>query len=337
MIFSTEAVESNRRLDLWRCKYDSFNEITPVEDSGRDFLGRNEIWQIGAMALSRNTAPALICTRTRQHIRRDSIDHWVIRVSRSGRSRHRTDTACFVNRPGIPFLISLGEPYDSDRTEADWLSLYIPRDFFPELSAGLTTLPTGGLDMPGAPLLADYLLLLERRMRVATAEQVPILAAATRSMVTTCLLTDVMPQAITPENAALAQFERLRQIIRRHIGSTMLDARRLCRLAGISRSNLYRLFEPHGGVAHYIQGMRLRMALAQLSDPACRTPIAAIGEQVGFADASTFGRAFRREFGFTPGEARTTGLSGRQMMPGKALANPAAADFGVLLRRLGIG
>ena len=338
VVFSTDLVEPGRRLDLWQSKYESFNTIVPLGEPGLSFSGRNVIWSFGALALSRNNAPSVALERSVRQVRRDGIDHWVVRVARSGESRYHSASACFVTRPGVPALFSLGEPSESDRTNADWLSLYIPRDAFPDLSAGLAALGPGVLETPGAALLADYLLLLERRLSTMTPEQVPVLATATQSMIAACLLAGVTPKAVAPADRAVAQMERIRQVIRQNIGRATLDPQKICRLAGVSRSHLYRLFEQHGGVAHYIQGQRLRMAHAMLSDPWCRFSVAEIGEQLGFFDASSFSRAFRREFGYAPGEARSAGRQGLRAI-GTETPPPTSSglDFGGLLRRLGAG
>ena len=107
----------------------------------------------------------------------------------------------------------------------------------------------------------------------------------------------------------------------------------LSRLVGMSRSNLYRLFEDGGGVAGYIQRERLLEARAVLSNPSTARPIAAIAGDLCFADASSFSRAFKRDFGHSPGEVRSAALAG--MAPPatmRSLAPSAGTDFGELIR-----
>jgi len=102
----------------------------------------------------------------------------------------------------------------------------------------------------------------------------------------------------------LARKERVRQAVKEHLRSPRLNPQTLARLVGVSRSNLYRLFEEEGGVASYIQRDRLREAHRILSAPGEPQPIAAIAESLCFVDASNFSRAFKREFGYTAKEAR---------------------------------
>src|SRR6516164_3536238 len=107
----------------------------------------------------------------------------------------------------------------------------------------------------------------------------------------------------------------------------------ICRLVGMSRSNLYRLFEDTGGVARYIQRERQLEAHAVLTDPASTQSISSIAEDLCLADASSFSRAFKREFGHSPGELRLAALAG--LAPPartRRLAPSAGTDFGELIR-----
>jgi AraC-like DNA-binding protein len=95
----------------------------------------------------------------------------------------------------------------------------------------------------------------------------------------------------------------------------------LCREAAMSRSQLYRLLEGEGGAAHYIQHRRLSESFAILCDTTNNLPIGVVAESLCFADASSFSRAFRREFGVSPSDVRAATLVG--------LPPPAASRYSV--------
>jgi AraC-like DNA-binding protein len=100
----------------------------------------------------------------------------------------------------------------------------------------------------------------------------------------------------------------------------------------MSRSNLYRLFEDTGGVARYIQRERLIEAHAIFSDPKKTQSVSEIAEDLCFANASSFSRTFKREFGYTPSDVRSAALSGLELgVRPKAHVQSAGANFGELL------
>ena len=335
--FTTESLPQRDRLEAWNAQFRGLNAVRVADPAASSLACRNENWLLGGLLFSRNTVCPSRFERTAQHVRASSIDHWVIRVLRHGENRVTHSDRSDVLAPGQPFLFSLDRDWTSDWSEAEWLSLCLPRDAFPELSAGLAALGTGPLRGPGAPLLADYLIMLERHLRATTAEQRPLLAEATRAMIAACLLRDVAPGRVGDADIGVAQLERVRALVRRHIASPTLNAQRLARMAGMSRSSLYRLMQPHGGVAHYIQTLRLNLAHALLADPELSAlPVATLAERAGFFDASAFSRAFRTGFGYTPSEARASALAGRGMATVPASAETTRReDFGALLRRIG--
>jgi len=104
--------------------------------------------------------------------------------------------------------------------------------------------------------------------------------------------------------------ERVRRTVRTHLHSPLLGPEKLCREAATSRSRLYRLFENEGGVAHYIQRQRLSESFTLLSDATNLVPVAKIAEALCFTDASSFSRAFRREFSMSPSDVRAACATG---------------------------
>lgn len=100
----------------------------------------------------------------------------------------------------------------------------------------------------------------------------------------------------------------------------------------MSRSQLYRLLEPEGGVATYIQRRRLRESFAILCDVSNNRPIGTVAEMLCFADASSFTRAFRREFGMSPKEVRAASLGGLSPQMPMAAGTQDIRNFADCLR-----
>ena len=100
----------------------------------------------------------------------------------------------------------------------------------------------------------------------------------------------------------------------------------------MSRSQLYRVLEGEGGAAAYIQRCRLTEGFAILCDTSNDLAIGRVAELLCFADASTFSRAFRREFGMSPSEARSATLTGFPPAPCLKSITTGERSYGDWLR-----
>ncbi|MBN9057708.1 MAG: helix-turn-helix domain-containing protein, partial [Rhizobiales bacterium] len=163
----------------------------------------------------------------------------------------------------------------------------------------------------------------------------PQVVEATRAMIAACVRPSMERVEVAHDAIVATLMERARVVIRQNLGSVTFGPDRLAQALGVSRSKLYRMFEPFGGVARYVHRQRLVAAHSALSDVANKTPIIQIAEALGFSDASGFSRAFKQEFGHSPSEARLAAVVGAPLPSAMRRAGgDAGADFGEMLRRL---
>src|SRR5690606_17120560 len=136
-------------------------------------------------------------------------------------------------------------------------------------------------------------------------------------------------RARAPLEAAL--MAEIRRYINRNLDSPDLSPQSICKALGLSRSRLYAICEPMGGVAAFIQQRRLRRIHAILADRRDRRRIAEIAFEHGFVSEAHFSRAFRRAFGYSPREVREAGAA---HMPDARNGGPAGDDYATWLRQL---
>ncbi len=291
-------------------------------------------WRFGGLALLSAETPAGAYRRSAANLRRDGIDLWSFSIATHGHRIYRTRDQITVMRPGQLVLHSLAQSFDTARTQSGWLHLYLPHDEMPNLGRDMSP-GCRVLDTPGGRLLRDYLLLLVPelpRMSVADGER---MAEVTRVLIALATAPDQGRQEAAAEPIADVQMVRLRNLVRAHIGAATLGPARLCQMAGISRSQLYRLFEPYGGVALFIQSERLNAAYRALSDVNDDRSISDIAEQVGLFDPSSFSRMFRRTFNVSPRELRMARAAGTSAgCRRKAVPHGHPTTFADLLRAI---
>lgn len=304
--FDTASLPAVEQLEGWQAWYAATFNVLPPSSPNEGFVAQNEMWSIAGITLSRVRSPANTVQRTPSLIRQSAIDHWVFTLSKQSTSDVTArDGTSFEALPQTPFILSLGEEMAIRRRTADErIQVILARDSFQRIAPSIDAARGRTLTNPNARMLADYILLLERNVPLLDAAAPLQLHNAVEAMLTACLAPTTQGVAGAREQIKLTLMERVRKAVRRNLRSHALGPDKLCQEAATSRSQLYRLLEGEGGVARYIQRQRLAEASAMLCDITDDIKIGQVAEMLCFADASAFSRAFRREFGMSPREAR---------------------------------
>lgn len=316
LVFTTDNMRPRDRLDAWNAAFGRLNEIHVEPDGGSVPTVRSENWVLsGGIVLSENSIHGARFVRDAQRTRRDQFDHWVLRVVRKGHGhlvhpRFETTTG-----PGDVVLFPASDTWSCDWHDVEWVTICIPRDMDLRLTARLASVPPGRLNLAGAGLLSDLILALPGRVSRARINEVPSLTGMVLAAVSACLPENTDGAAPAEAGAVLTK-ERVRRAIIANIGSSRLTPAFLASSVGVSRSVLYRIFEPEGGVSRFIRNTRLSLAYAALQSPAmAHKSIALIAEDHGFPDPPEFSRAFRSAFGKSPREVRSSALTGTAIAP----------------------
>jgi AraC-like DNA-binding protein len=290
------------------------------------------MWTVGGLGMSRTIAPASYITRTKAHLNRDPVDHWVIVYCPRGAHSAATAGVSVEVPARVPYLWSLGQEFVHQRTHMERIQLLLARDAFGDIAPVLDAALGSALNTPLGLLLGDYMTALERHLEHLTEPDFPRLRDAVGAMVSAAVAPTAERVAFARRQIDLGRMERVRQVVRRHLRTPNLRPNVLCRLVGMSRSNLYRLLENKGGVAQYIQSQRLLEAHTILTDPANTQSITTLAEDLCFADASSFSRAFKREFGYRPSDVRGLAGGGARISAPVRRRQSQELDFADLLR-----
>lgn len=299
-------------------------DLLPTAESSETFEAEFSCWTFGDVVFTR-TVYANAPPRHWRHRQRTFLDHWCLVLARSGCGGDSSLSLISASQEDLSFR-SLAMPFEGYAEDAEVLTLFLPRDVYRGETEDFERAHELGIDPEFRPLLASYLDSLARYLPHISPNRAHALSGATCSLVAACI-------APCPENCEAAQgpiasllIDRSRLVVRQNMASPEFGPEQLARLMAMSRSKLYRLFESIGGVAHFINRERLREAHRRLNSPRHAVPIHIIGNEVGFVDHSTFSRAFRREFGYSPTEARERSLAGFSARPFDLRADGATSD-----------
>ena len=117
-------------------------------------------------------------------------------------------------------------------------SFFLARDAFRDIAPLLDAACGSTLDTPLGHLLGDYMMTLERRLSVVTEADLSRLTTAVGAMVAAAVSPSA-DRAVARGQIDVGRKERVRQAVRRHLRTPTLGPTNLCRLVGMSRSNLY--------------------------------------------------------------------------------------------------
>ncbi len=291
------------QFDLFQSWHADIVDVDLLSGEFSSFAARERAWQLGDLVLASVEYPGTGYHRRWSSKKHPVFDHWLLCVPQTippGGGRPRT---------GRLRWHCLAVPHQDESEDDGVLCLFLPRDF--AFSQPLT------LDIRPemAAFVSDYILLLYHSLPDRTENDVAYIGAATASLLAACVSPsrNHIFEAQEPIDAVI--MSRANKFISARLADRNLTPEKLCQELGISRSRLYRIFEPAGGISHYIRRQRLLKTRDVLGDSMDGRPISSIAEEWGFVDPSTYSRTFRREFGISPKEAREAGWLGIKHAP----------------------
>lgn len=284
---------AHRQFVAWLEQVEPLIETLPDADPNTGFAAEFAAWDLGGLLLIETRMPRLAYRRTLRQCRSDGLDHWVL-------------TAARMTGSGALSVLSLNQPFSGRVTAAETVHLCVPRDFLRQAALPMDSLNGAVVGSPLGRLLADFLLNLAERMPELEPVDYPGVQSSVRAMIESCIVPARLGLVAGMQPVEATLLERARRMVQQRLGSPTLGVDELCRDLAVSRSRLYRLFEPLGGVVHYIRHRRLLDAHVALADAENRRPIVDIAAERGFIDPAEFSRAFKREFGYRPSDARST-------------------------------
>ncbi|WP_058619713.1 AraC family transcriptional regulator [Methylobacterium indicum] len=263
-----------------------------------------------------------------RRVARDGFDHVTLHLVLAGRMMLAVPDAVRAVEAGSLALFDLTRPQRTWTTGARIVTAAIARD-------RLDPAVLDGLDLHGlvlgpreAGLSIDFL----RSLAAHAAGLTPHLAGvATESL---CLLLGATLASlrdraapVPPPVAAGRARARATAFIDRHLGDRDLSVATIAAGIGVSRSVLYRLFEPAGGVARFVQQRRVAQLRRSLSQPDEHRTIDELATAAGFTSPSHAGRLFRDAVGVPPGEYRRSarGTAERDRAERRRLTRPDPA------------
>lgn len=277
---------------------------TDVSATDAPFAARVEAHRFGRMNVYERVLSGVEHRRNQARVRRDGFEHFTIQYLRSGIFHGGPLGDERLLSPGDIILFDLTRPQRTRLDTASFVTVSLPRDLVEAAAPQASRFHGQVLPEAVSGLLGDLMGSLARRAAVTTPE-----ASASTARALCELLSGTLGQMEPGDettSAILADLRRRRAeaFIEARLHDPSLDVNMVARGSALSRSALYRLFEPTGGVAHHIGTRRLERLSAALRNPTEMRSISTLTFDHGFSSESHCSRAFRSAFGLPPGRYR---------------------------------
>lgn len=310
------SVSSDTQPDAFDTYRESLADVYDVRDvangGSAGFTSLTRMIRFGPSVLARARSVGQTFVRDARLARRSGLDHVSIIVDLSDGAGDFDGKSAKSGSGSVQFR-DLARPSASIAGTVDLVNLVVPRHILPSwlLRRCFHGFTLAGRTA-GARLIASHLRTLAEVAGEMTEEEGIAAVEATF----------VIAERFVGHRQTIAPLhsEAIQRTIRRR-AMQLFDSASLPRSAsvadvaeaiGISRSGLYRAFEPMGGVIAYVRHRRLDRVYATLRAPAGKPySIDELAWRHGFTDGSQLARAFHKRFGCRPHEIRPSVLEDR--------------------------
>jgi AraC-like DNA-binding protein len=295
--FSSDTFALKDRFEAYRDLYAGGTEVTRL---GADFAAQFEARPLGELVIFERWLNDVAHERSAQRIRQDGFEHFVMQLNLSGVLVVETADGAAAVRPGEIIILDTGRPYGNRCGNAHVLTFSVARYVVERAYLGGQDLHGRILGAERGALLADFMASLTRNARTLSADAVNGMVGIFSELLTITL----RPDDGTASAEARGKLKLAQELIEEGLSRHDLDPAVIAAKAGISRSRLYEMFKPHGGVASYIRRRRVHRFRALLSQRRDMRSIAELAFACGFASESHASRTFREVFAMPPGQFR---------------------------------
>lgn len=306
--FSTRQLAPDQRISGWRESISTLFDITaaPQSDNERFNASVNSFLINNQVILSHCDTKAQRFTRSPFKVANDKLDYYMIQTHLTGSQVMQVGGRAVECKPGELMIIDLAEQHDAITTDFTQLTLVVPRSLLsrhllhPDSQEGRVLKG----DMALTRLAINHLKTLHSMLGAFSQGEALQVIEPTLLLMASALNGSTQKVEDGSASVAVSMLAAAKVHIERNLHRE-LTADILCGALGYSRSTLYRLFEPLGGVRAYIQERRLRRSAEELLAGHNRhRRICDIAYGWGFVSEAHYSRVFRQRYDMSPTDAR---------------------------------
>ena len=288
--------------------------------NAQEFSGELNVWDLGAVSLSRLESDGLLYRRQKRHLLHEREESYLITVpekaeisfEQSGKEVTCKPGAFLVERSHLPYEFSYSAKNTLWVLKVPIVALR-PRVGLPERIASLSfdsTRGTGALFVDMIRLIAPRLVEMDASARDMTGKHLVDILAMSLTSDERMLMSDAT-------SVQLGHLHRVESFVRANLARSDLGPQTIAEACGISVRYLHQIMKQQGtSTCQWIRLQRLLRCDEMLRDPVCRKLVSEIAYALGFGDHAQLSRHYKAHFGLSPTEARERYLKERVPVSG---------------------
>lgn len=319
--FDSSTLLPDQGFDAYRDLYAGGSD---VDLCGPDFQARVEARKLGKLVIFDRKLNGVSHERTARRAGVDGFQHFTLQLNLSGTLLAQTPDATISVNPDEVVLFDMTKPQKTQLTNCHLLTFSVAPDMIDIMDRDSEYLHGTVLNGPSAAILSDLMKSLARN----NVESDKVATRVTQMFRQALALALETGDRSTPRDSAEA-LDRVKLLVNAHVSDRDLSPEWIAKKASLSRTRLYDLFKPVGGISRYVQRARAGKLRQLLARPEfSRLSVGALCLQAGFASESHGIRTFSEFFEMSPGQYR------KQLGAVFGGADKASGDFDSWIRAL---
>ena len=301
---SANEIPLEHQFEVWKQTATPLFNVVPMSKT-QSFSCSATSYLVEQLTFTHTTFDKMQFTRTSRHLSRHGSDCITLQYYCSGHIQG-------VLESGDPLqmasdLISIQDyahPFSGIAETTNQFTVIIPRHVIAVHDQIYQRYPTFSwpVNSPAGRVLTQAWLTIWQTLPHTSQAEAPEIAQGFIGLLNGLLSTQ--ENIATRAQVELATVDAMKAYLRDNLHLSDVGANMLCQVFNCSRATVYRLFKAEGGVHAYVREQRLARCYQELRQLAFspRKTISEIASQWGFADASSFSRLFRKQYGMPPSD-----------------------------------
>ena len=323
--FQSETMDAQANIAAWREAVATLFEVDDLAaGEPGPFRADLQSYAMGPVLFGRSRASGQRFRRTSETMARSGVDHVVVQLYVHGGYEGVAGAQPIRVKAGDICVLDLAQTLETRATAFENFTMVIPRPMIdrrlpqPDVLHGLVLDGNSVL----ARLLARHFVALFDCAPRMTFDECQAVIDGTISLIVSCLSGEMERRDVALGNVDNLSLIRIRQHIEARLGDAGLTAESVAAHFGLSRSTLYRILAPFGGVAEYIRNRRLHRAFFDLAGTSSKGPrVSEVARRWNLGSEANFSRAFKAAYGVNPKAARAAALLSDPALGATAGAN----------------